>query len=54
VVAEGIETENQLRRLRALGCGRGQGYLLAPPADAETVEQMLVEQPFAAGLATTA
>jgi diguanylate cyclase (GGDEF)-like protein len=36
VVAEGIETEEQLRRLRDLGCDRAQGFLLArplPPAD---------------------
>jgi len=31
VVAEGIETEIQLKRLRELGCGLGQGYLLAEP-----------------------
>lgn len=38
VVAEGIETEEQLERLRALGCAFGQGYLLArplPPAEVE-------------------
>ncbi len=31
VVAEGIETEDQLVLLQALGCGFGQGYLLACP-----------------------
>jgi diguanylate cyclase len=30
-VAEGIETESQLRRLRELGCDVGQGYLFAHP-----------------------
>ena len=30
-VAEGIEHEGQLARLRALGCGFGQGYLFAAP-----------------------
>jgi EAL domain-containing protein (putative c-di-GMP-specific phosphodiesterase class I)/PAS domain-containing protein/GGDEF domain-containing protein len=30
-VAEGVETEDQLARLRQLGCGQFQGYLLARP-----------------------
>src|SRR3546814_2537740 len=32
VTAEGIDTEQQLRCLIALGCGTGQGYLLGRPA----------------------
>jgi diguanylate cyclase (GGDEF)-like protein len=35
VVAEGIETQEQLDTLRALGCDRGQGYLFARPLDAD-------------------
>lgn len=31
VVAEGVETENQLRVLRDIGCNVGQGYLFAAP-----------------------
>lgn len=31
IVAEGIETEAQLAKLRALGCPLGQGYLLGVP-----------------------
>jgi diguanylate cyclase (GGDEF)-like protein/PAS domain S-box-containing protein len=34
-VAEGIETEAQLARLRGLGCELGQGYFLAPPVEEE-------------------
>jgi diguanylate cyclase (GGDEF)-like protein len=34
VVAEGIETLEQARRLRELGCDLGQGYAWAHPADA--------------------
>jgi diguanylate cyclase (GGDEF)-like protein len=32
VVAEGIESKQQLAQLRALGCARGQGYLFSRPA----------------------
>jgi diguanylate cyclase (GGDEF)-like protein/PAS domain S-box-containing protein len=35
VTAEGIETTEQLTRLREVGCDRGQGYFLARPAPAE-------------------
>jgi diguanylate cyclase (GGDEF)-like protein len=31
LVAEGIETESQLNRLRMMGCKRGQGYLFSRP-----------------------
>lgn len=43
VIAEGIETETQLRALRALGCVTGQGFLFAPAVPAETAT-LLVEQ----------
>lgn len=36
VVAEGVETAAQAERLLELGCGLGQGYLYARPADALT------------------
>jgi len=35
VIAEGIENERQLARLRTLRCDLGQGYLLAKPMPAE-------------------
>ncbi|MBO9882803.1 EAL domain-containing protein [Xanthomonas sp. D-109] len=41
VVAEGVETEAQLRWLRAHGCGGVQGYLLGRPAPLATVLQRL-------------
>jgi diguanylate cyclase (GGDEF)-like protein/PAS domain S-box-containing protein len=41
VVAEGVETEGQLERLRAMGCDYGQGYLLCHALDAEGVERFL-------------
>jgi EAL domain-containing protein (putative c-di-GMP-specific phosphodiesterase class I) len=34
VIAEGVETDEQLARLRALGCERAQGFLLAIPGPA--------------------
>ena len=37
VVAEGIETESQLRQVQALGCRFGQGYLLGMPRSAAEI-----------------
>ena len=44
VVAEGIETQEQLDELRRLGCERGQGYLLARPMGAAAVMSRLEEK----------
>jgi diguanylate cyclase (GGDEF)-like protein/PAS domain S-box-containing protein len=41
VVAEGVETEEQLAELKRLGCHRAQGYLLARPMDAAAVVKLL-------------
>jgi len=35
VVAEGVETQNQLEMLRGIGCDVGQGFFLGRPAPAE-------------------
>lgn len=43
VVAEGIETEEQLRLLQLLGCKLGQGYLFSRPVDAQSAERLLIE-----------
>jgi len=43
VVAEGIETREQHDTLVTLGCGHGQGYYFAKPADAEAVEKAIRE-----------
>ncbi len=40
-MAEGIETVEQLQYLQKLGCSVGQGYLFAPPMDADAVEALL-------------
>ena len=44
VVAEGVETEPQYRRLQALGCHRGQGYLMARPQTWASVERLLIDE----------
>jgi EAL domain-containing protein (putative c-di-GMP-specific phosphodiesterase class I) len=41
VVAEGIETEDVLERLTALGCDEGQGYLISRPVTAEQLVAQL-------------
>jgi len=41
VVAEGIETADQLARLRRLKCAYGQGYLFSRPQDAAQTGQLL-------------
>ena len=40
-VAEGIETPAQYARLRELGCAFGQGFLFAPPVEAELLAELL-------------
>jgi diguanylate cyclase (GGDEF)-like protein len=42
VVAEGLETAEQLATLRQLGVGYGQGYLLSRPLPAEQAQALLV------------
>jgi EAL domain-containing protein (putative c-di-GMP-specific phosphodiesterase class I) len=42
VVAEGIERPEQLELLRAMGCGLGQGYLVARPMTAHGIESFAV------------
>jgi diguanylate cyclase (GGDEF)-like protein len=40
-VAEGIEHPEQLARLTELGCGSGQGFLLARPVPADEIQALL-------------
>jgi diguanylate cyclase (GGDEF)-like protein len=44
VVAEGVETEEQLARLRALKCEYGQGYLFSKPVAADAARMLVLER----------
>jgi EAL domain-containing protein (putative c-di-GMP-specific phosphodiesterase class I) len=41
VVAEGVETDEQIDALRALGCDLGQGHAIAPPVSAADLAPIL-------------
>jgi EAL domain-containing protein (putative c-di-GMP-specific phosphodiesterase class I) len=41
VTAEGVETQEQLVQLRAVGCDQGQGYFFARPVAADRVPELL-------------
>jgi EAL domain-containing protein (putative c-di-GMP-specific phosphodiesterase class I) len=43
VVAEGVETREQLALLRKLGCEYGQGFLFSKPVGAEGASQIVAE-----------
>ena len=44
VVAEGVETENQLRLLKDAGCDLVQGYYFSRPLPAEAFEEMILSR----------
>lgn len=46
VIAEGIETPEQLAILQRLGCNTGQGYLFSRPVDAAAAEALLEHTPW--------
>ncbi|HEX7403167.1 MAG TPA: EAL domain-containing protein, partial [Usitatibacter sp.] len=41
VIAEGVETEEQLEELKRLGCHRAQGFLLARPMTGDAIARFL-------------
>ncbi len=43
VVAEGVETEEQLSQLRAMGCDEIQGFLVSPAVPAAAAAEMLAQ-----------
>jgi diguanylate cyclase (GGDEF)-like protein/PAS domain S-box-containing protein len=44
VIAEGVETPQQLEYLTSLGCDVIQGYLFSPPLSTESFTELLMEQ----------
>ncbi|MCM0647338.1 EAL domain-containing protein [Clostridium swellfunianum] len=42
VIAEGIETKEQLKLLKDMGCDIGQGYYFSKPVNAENMEALLM------------
>jgi len=53
LVAEGIESEEQLECLRKLGCESGQGFLVSPPVPAATCREVLWQLRTARASSTT-
>lgn len=45
IIAEGIETKEQLEKLRLLGCEYGQGYFFAKPLPSAEAEALLESDP---------
>ncbi|EMR12824.1 PAS/PAC and GAF sensor-containing diguanylate cyclase/phosphodiesterase [Methylophaga lonarensis MPL] len=44
VIAEGIETEEQMQLLKDAGCDYGQGYFISYPLSAEEMEQRILNE----------
>jgi EAL domain-containing protein (putative c-di-GMP-specific phosphodiesterase class I) len=43
VVAEGVETPEQIETLKSLGCEYGQGYFFSKPLDFQRAEQFICD-----------
>jgi EAL domain-containing protein (putative c-di-GMP-specific phosphodiesterase class I) len=41
VIAEGVETNQQRRQLREIGCGQAQGFLFSPPTPADRIDALV-------------
>ena len=47
LIAEGVETRDQLNFLHAQGCDQFQGYLFSPPVDEHRFRELLASGGFA-------
>jgi EAL domain-containing protein (putative c-di-GMP-specific phosphodiesterase class I) len=45
VIADGVETEEQLQFLRVAGCDEVQGYLISKPVPHEEIAELLKRGP---------
>ena len=43
-LAEGIETAEQAAMMRAIGCGKGQGYLFSKPLERDALVQWILDR----------
>jgi diguanylate cyclase (GGDEF)-like protein len=54
IVAEGVETQDQVDRLGSLDCDYGQGYFIGRPLTAKQVSESLAGMPYASSAGRTA
>jgi EAL domain-containing protein (putative c-di-GMP-specific phosphodiesterase class I) len=45
VIAEGVETADQMEQLRSLGCEAGQGFFFSKPLDSDSARALIAATP---------